>query len=115
MARNKGGARLLKVDKKQKREKVKVARPKRDSHHKFLKRVVVFCISFIVLYTIAEIYLSYRLNIELSPVLTERVYQFFGTELVVTCVITIISDIKECISNKLNSDKNPKDPPASLG
>lgn len=107
--KNKGGARILVEDKK---EKVKS-----KSSHNFLKRVVAFCISFIVLYTAAQIYFSHRLSIELSPVLTQCVYNFFGTELCMTCLIVIVDNIKDCIVSKKKDklDNSPKEPPGSLG
>lgn len=56
---------------------------------KFSKKVVVFCIAFIVFYTILQTYLSYRLGLELSPTLTTCVYAFFGTELASTAIIRV--------------------------
>lgn len=49
--------------------------------HNFCKRVVIFCISFIVLYIIASIAFNFLFQIELSPTLTTCVFGFFGTEL----------------------------------
>ena len=47
---------------------------------KFSKKIVGFCIGFIVLFTIVSTYLNYRVGIELSPTLTTCVYAFFGTD-----------------------------------
>lgn len=49
--------------------------------HNFCKRVVIFCISFIVLYIIVAVAFNFLLQIELSPTLTTCVFGFFGTEL----------------------------------
>ena len=56
---------------------------------KFSKKIVCFCIGFIVLFTIVSTYLNYRVGIELSPTLTTCVYAFFGTELASTALIRI--------------------------
>lgn len=56
---------------------------------KFSKKIVGFCIGFIVLFTIISTYLNYRVGIELSPTLTTCVYAFFGTELASTALIRI--------------------------
>lgn len=58
--------------------------------HKFSKKIVVFCIGFIVVYTVAQTYLSYVLGVELSPTLTTSVYAFFGTELAASAIIKIL-------------------------
>lgn len=49
--------------------------------HNFCKRVVIFCITFIVLYIIVAVTFNFLLQIELSPTLTTCVFGFFGTEL----------------------------------
>ena len=56
---------------------------------RFLKRIVGFCIGFIVAFTVVSMYLNYRVGIELSPTLTTCVYAFFGTELASTALIRI--------------------------
>ena len=56
---------------------------------KFSKKIVGFCIIFVVLFTITSMYLNYRVGIELSPTLTTCVYAFFGTELASTALIRI--------------------------
>lgn len=61
----------------------------KKSKTKFSKKIVIACISFIILYTIAQTVLSYLLMIELSPTLTTCVYAFFGTELASVAVIRI--------------------------
>ena len=58
---------------------------------KFSKKIVGFCIGFIVLFTIVSTYLNYRVGIELSPTLTTCVYAFFGTELASTALIRIFA------------------------
>ena len=56
---------------------------------KFSKKIVGFCIGFIVLFTIVSTYLNYRVGIELSPTLTTSAYAFFVTELACTSLIRI--------------------------
>lgn len=56
---------------------------------KFSKRVVVSCIVFIIFYTALQLFMSYKLNVELSPTLTTCVYAFFGTELAACALIRI--------------------------
>lgn len=63
----------------------------------FLKRIVIFCISFVTLYTIVSMYLNYKVEIELNPTLTTAVYAFFGTELAASALIKII---EKCINKE---------------
>lgn len=72
---------------------------------KFSKKIVVFCIIFVILYTIAQTYLSYVLGIELSPTLTTCVYAFFGTELAASAVIRIFDKEDKEILKKSNKSK----------
>lgn len=65
----------------------KKSKPKKEI--KFCTKVVIFSIAFIVAYTVAQMILSYKLNIELSPTLTTCVYAFFGTEIATTAMIRI--------------------------
>ena len=57
---------------------------------RFLKRIVGFCIGFIVAFTVVSMYLNYRMGIELSPTLTTCVYAFFGTEILSTAFIRVL-------------------------
>lgn len=61
----------------------------------FLKCIIVFCISFIVLYTIASMILNYLIGIELNPTLTTAVYAFFGTELAVSALIKVVETMNQ--------------------
>lgn len=75
---------------------------------RFSKRIVVFCIFFISVYTILQVILSYEARIELSPVLTTSVYAFFGTELglcAMTKVCDSVKDIKKP-SSKTNDENS---------
>ena len=74
---------------------------------KFSKKIVGFCIGFIVLFTIVSTYLNYRVGIELSPTLTTCVYAFFGTELASTALIRIF-DKSDAIDVQ-NSDPRQED------
>lgn len=66
-----------------------MAKKTKKKKYKFCTKVVIFSIAFIVAYTVAQMILSYKLNIELSPTLTTCVYTFFGTELAVTGMIRV--------------------------
>ncbi len=78
---------------------------------KFLKKVVKFCIGFIVFYTLLQITLSYFVQVELSPTLTTCVYTFFGTELVSSTFIRIFKEkySKNTDSNENNCDEELSD------
>lgn len=69
--------------------KSKLKRQKKKSPMRFSKKLVCTCIALIVLYTIIQLYLSYKLGIEISPTLTTCVYAFFGTELAASALIKI--------------------------
>lgn len=56
---------------------------------KFMKGIIITCITFIILYTVVQTILSYVLMMELSPTLTTCVYTFFGTELAACAFIKI--------------------------
>ena len=60
----------------------------------FSKKIVVSCILFIILYTIFQVFVSYKLGIELTPALTACVYAFFGTELAACAFIRIFDSFK---------------------
>lgn len=62
---------------------------------KFSMKIVIFCIIFIALYTVAQTFLSYKVGMELSPTLTTCVYAFFGTELAACAVIKIFDTMKK--------------------
>lgn len=67
----------------------KVFKSKKKNAHKFLKKITIFCIAFIVIYTAIEMYFNYKLGVEISPTLTGCVYTFFGTELAACAFIRI--------------------------
>ena len=60
---------------------------------KFLKKIVIFCISFLVVYTLAITVLSFSMKEEVSPTLTTCVFATFGGELLVSGVIKIFETI----------------------
>ena len=73
---------------------------------KFSKKIVMLCILFILLYTVVQTYLSYVLQIELSPTLTTCVYAFFGTELAATAILRVFDkdDIKNSSKKSTDAD-----------
>ena len=62
--------------------------------HGFLKRTVLFCICFILLYTVFNVYINYRVGLEINPTLTTCVYSFFGTELGLCALTRILENFK---------------------
>ena len=78
---------------------------------RFLKKVVKFCIGFIVFYTLLQITLSYFVQVELSPTLTTCVYTFFGTELVSSTFIRIFKEkySKDSTENENDCDEELSD------
>lgn len=74
--------------------------------HKYLRRMVTFCISFITFYTLLNIFLNYLIQIELNPTLTTCVYSFFGTELGLCAFNSLLDVLKE--KNKKKATKKKK-------
>lgn len=75
---------------------------------KFSKKIVITCILVIILYTIAQTYLSNEIGLELTPTLTTCVYAFFGTELAACALIRVFDrEDAEALrkSRKNNNDK----------
>lgn len=64
-------------------------------NHGFLKKTVLFCIGFILLYTVFNVYINYRVGLEINPTLTTCVYSFFGTELGLCAFTRIIENFKK--------------------
>lgn len=56
----------------------------------FSKIVVVICILFIMAYTLGSMFMFYKVGAEMT-VLTPLVYAFFGTELCMLLVKTLLS------------------------
>lgn len=80
---------------------------------KFSKKIIVFCLIFISLYTIVQVFLSYILTIELSPTLTTCVYAFFGTELAACAVIRIFDKEDKKEKDSSDEDSEESDPQES--
>ena len=62
---------------------------------KFIKKVVIFCISFITIYTIVAIIFQAVTGDALSDTLTERVFTTLIGELCITGVIKIVEGISD--------------------
>ena len=62
---------------------------------KFLKKIVIFCITVVLIYTIVAVVYQTFSDIELSATLTENVFRLFGLELCMTSVLKIVDTIKE--------------------
>lgn len=71
------------------------------SEMRFLKKVVIFSIFFIVLFTIVAIILFVFFQIEMTT-LTEKVYDFWGTQVVITCVLKIGDDVVESVKTVMS-------------
>ena len=85
------------------------AKEKEKNPIEYLTKVVTFCIAFIVIYTIAQVVLSYFLQVELSPTLTNCVYTFFGTELAACAFIKIVSLVTKILYKKYNLEDTEED------
>lgn len=72
----------------------------------FSKIIVAICILFIMAYTIGSMYMFFRMGSEMT-VLTPLVYAFFGTELCMLLVKTLLSKKME---NKQENKEQPKIP-----
>lgn len=68
---------------------------------RFLKKVVVFSITFIVLFTLFNMAMFYLFQVEMITQ-TEKVYDFFGTQLVMTCIIKIGDDVVRAVEAIMN-------------
>lgn len=77
---------------------------KHKKSHGFLKKMVVFCVAFLVLYTGLQLYLSYKLGFELSATLTTCVYAAFSTELGLCCLNRIF--VKEDKADDLRNQES---------
>lgn len=62
---------------------------KKSNPMKFSKKIVIFCIIIVVIYTAVQICMNFLLGMEISPTLTTCVYAFFGTELAASAAIKI--------------------------
>lgn len=73
----------------------KTSRTKVKGSSRYLKRIVLFSIGFIVCFTIISMIFNYKIGIELNPTLTTCVYAFFGTELCASSVIKVVEIMRE--------------------
>jgi hypothetical protein len=62
---------------------------------KFLKKIVIFCISFITIYTVVAIVFQAVTGDALSDTLTERVFTTLIGELCITGLIKIVENVIE--------------------
>lgn len=72
---------------------------------KFLKKIVIFCITVVLIYTIVAVVYQTFSDIELSATLTENVFRLFGLELCMTAVLKIVDAIKEALESR-NSESD---------
>lgn len=71
---------------------------------RFSKKVVIFCISFVTIYTIVAIVFQIMTGEPLSEVLTEKVFQCFLGELGVTGMLKIAENVVEAFGKRMSED-----------
>lgn len=85
--------------------KVKKAKEKFDGI-KFIKKIVIFCISFITIYTIIAIVYQSITGNGLNDTLTERVFTCLIGELCITGVLKIVENVVDKFKKDENEDKD---------
>ena len=76
---------------------------------RFSKKVIVFCLIFVTLYTTVAILYQFINGDEISTVLTERVFTTMIGELAITGVLKVAEGIIKALSNKDDDEENEKD------
>lgn len=84
-------------------KKVKNAKEKFDGV-KFIKKIVIFCIAFITIYTIVAIVYQSITGEGLNDTLTERVFTCLIGELCITGVLKIVENVIEKFKNDKDND-----------
>ena len=84
-------------------KKVKNAKEKFDGI-KFIKKIVIFCIAFITIYTIVAIVYQSITGEGLNDTLTERVFTCLIGELCITGVLKIVENVIEKFKNDKADD-----------
>ena len=75
---------------------------------KFSKKIVIFCISTVIIYTIAVIVLMFSTGCSEPTTLTENVFTYFGIEAFALALIKVADTVKEATDKFEPSKKKRK-------
>ena len=73
---------------------------------KFSKKIVIFCISTVIIYTIAVLVLMFSTGCSEPTTLTENVFTYFGIEAFALALIKVADTVKEATDKHM--PKQPK-------
>ena len=75
---------------------------------KFSKKIVIFCISTVIIYTIAVLVLIFSTGCSEPTTLTENVFTYFGIEAFALALIKVADTVKEATDKFEPSKKKRK-------
>lgn len=75
---------------------------------KFSKKIVIFCISTVIIYTIAVFVLMFSTGCSEPTTLTENVFTYFGIEAFALALIKVADTVKEATDKFEPSKKKRK-------
>ena len=75
---------------------------------KFSKKIVIFCISTVIIYTIAVLVLMFSTGCSEPTTLTENVFTYFGIEVFALALIKVADTVKEATDKFEPSKKKRK-------
>lgn len=75
---------------------------------KFSKKIVIFCISTVIIYTIAVLVLMFSTGCSEPTTLTENVFTYFGIEAFALALIKVADTVKEATDKFEPSKKKRK-------
>lgn len=75
---------------------------------KFSKKIVIFCISTVIIYTIAVLVLMFSTGCSEPTTLTENVFTYFGIEAFALALIKVPDTVKEATDKFEPSKKKRK-------
>lgn len=75
---------------------------------KFSKKIVIFCISTVIIYTIAVLVLMFSTDCSEPTTLTENVFTYFGIEAFALALIKVADTVKEATDKFEPSKKKRK-------
>ena len=75
---------------------------------KFSKKIVIFCISTVIIYTIAVLVLMFSTGCSEPTTLTENVFTYFGIEAFALALIKVADTVKEA-TDKFEPSKKKKE------
>lgn len=75
---------------------------------KFSKKIVIFCISTVIIYTIAVLVLMFSTGCSEPTTLTENVFTYFGIEAFALALIKVTDTVKEATDKFEPSKKKRK-------